>query len=86
MGKAAVEMPSHKEPFSGWILVRETAAKIVHTGIVGLGPATFSRRGDSAETSLGAADTSVCATLIRTPCPPACGPLARTNPDKAARN
>jgi hypothetical protein len=32
MGKATVKMPRHEQPFSLWVLVRETPVKVGHTG------------------------------------------------------
>jgi hypothetical protein len=61
MGNAAVKMPRHKKPFPLLVLVRETPVKVSHRGIVRCLP--VNSHWMSAETSLGAADTSVCATF-----------------------
>ena len=61
MGKAAVKMPRQEEPFPLRVLVRETPAKVAHMGIVR--SSFVNSHLKSAETSLGAADTSVCATF-----------------------
>ena len=72
MRKAAVEMPGHKQPSAGRKLVGQTAARNLHDTIVGqqavdsqLLDSQFEAK--SAETSLGAADTSVCATCTYLP-------------------
>ena len=62
MGKTAVKMPGQKKPFPLRVLVRKTAAKVSHSAIVGC--AALDSHCKIAETSLGAADTSVCATYV----------------------
>ena len=71
MSKAAVQMPGEEEPFALWALwvgMRRTAACEAHTGEVPPreqnSQCWFRSRRKRAETSLGAADISVCATDI----------------------
>ena len=70
MGKATVKMPRQKQPFPCRILVRETAAEVSHANIVGRGETDSQGTAKSAKTSLGAADTCVCATFCRPNSPP----------------
>ena len=66
MRQATVPMPSHKEPFPGWKLVGETAARIWHTTVVGGGRAISQLRGRAPRrvSALVAVGTAV------TRCPP----------------
>ncbi len=67
MRKAAVEMPGHKQPSAGRKLVGQTAARNLHDTVVGQRALDSQVEAKSAETSLGAADTSVCATCTYLP-------------------
>ena len=67
MRKAAVEIPGHKQPSAGRKLVGQTAARNLHDTVVGQQALDSQLEAKSAETSLGAEDTSVCATCAYLP-------------------
>ena len=73
MSKAAVQMPGEEEPFALWVGMRQTAACEAHTGEVPPreqnSQCWFRSWRKRAETSLGAADTSVRATELSVPVP-----------------
>jgi hypothetical protein len=61
VGKAALEMPGYEEPFAFRKLVGEAAVEGSHISVV-VAMIVDSHATKPAETSLGAADMSVCAT------------------------